>query len=663
MNQVNSWSELNDSHLQATTDWILLRLAKLAKGDEYSDQALELAYQQMLSLEATEQSPALLILQSVLGLSTFDREVLALCVAMELNSQTAQLCAQAQNNTSRNYPTFSLAFSLFDDADWGALSPHAPLRYFRLLEINQPGNQTLTTAALTADERVVNYIKGLNYLDDRLVPFISPIKTIGLAGEVAEIGMAESQQTLINTIVAHYQHSSVSLRPPFIELIGTDSGGKQLVAARVSQQLGLNLQIIDLKTMPSQMGEFETFTRLWQRENLLLPLSLMVEVKNSTENERILLKRFLEKTNGVVFLDLDDSRGEYSPAAILYEVKKPAPEEQRKLWAKLLPESSPQQLQRVAQQFSFNQSDIVRLAKQTPDIWLACRQAARAGMEKLARRIDAKATWQQLVLPQQQLATLQAIADQVSCRSTVYEDWGFRQNMNRGFGINALFAGESGTGKTMAAEVIANALKLDLYRIDLSAVVSKYIGETEKNLARLFDAAEDSGAILLFDEADALFGKRSSVKDSHDRYANIEVNYLLQRMESYRGLAILATNMKGAMDPAFSRRLRFIVDFAFPDFEQRAEMWQKVFPQQTPVDQDFDCQRLASLNLSGGNIHSVALNAAFLAAKQSSPVTMSLIMDAARSEFKKLEKPSKETDFSCVEKPLARSVKKLGVAL
>jgi len=240
---------------------------------------------------------------------------------------------------------------------------------------------------------------------------------------------------------------------------------------------------------------------------------------------------------------------------------------------------------------------------------------------------------------------LHQITDQVAQRNRVYEDWGFRERMNRGLGINALFAGESGTGKTMAAEVIANALELDLYRIDLSAVVSKYIGETEKNLRKLFDTAEDSGAILFFDEADALFGKRSEVKDSHDRFANIEINYLLQRMESYRGLAILATNMKSALDKAFMRRLRFIVDFPFPGVEQRKEIWSKVFTANTPVDEGLDLSRLAKFNLTGGNIHNVALNAAFLAAQEDGVVSMPLLLNATRTEFKKLERPAKESDF------------------
>jgi SpoVK/Ycf46/Vps4 family AAA+-type ATPase len=190
----------------------------------------------------------------------------------------------------------------------------------------------------------------------------------------------------------------------------------------------------------------------------------------------------------------------------------------------------------------------------------------------------------------------------------------------------------------MAAEVLANELRLDLYRIDLSSVVSKYIGETEKNLRRVFDAAEEGGAILLFDEADALFGKRSEVKDSHDRYANIEVSYLLQRMEAYRGLAILTSNLKDALDTAFLRRIRFVVQFPFPDAAQRAEIWRRIFPPRTPT-QSLDVGKLSRLNVAGGNIRNIALNAAFLAADAGEPVTMRHLLRAVRDEYAKLERP------------------------
>jgi SpoVK/Ycf46/Vps4 family AAA+-type ATPase len=226
----------------------------------------------------------------------------------------------------------------------------------------------------------------------------------------------------------------------------------------------------------------------------------------------------------------------------------------------------------------------------------------------------------------------------------VYENWGFASKGSRGLGISALFAGASGTGKTMAAEVLASELRLDLYRIDLSQVVSKYIGETEKNLRRVFDTAEVSGAILLFDEADALFGKRSEVKDSHDRYANIEISYLLQRMEAYRGLAILTTNLKNVLDTAFLRRIRFVVQFPFPDSTNRAEIWRRVFPEQTPTE-SLDVNKLAKLNLVGGNIRNIALQAAFLAAEHDEPVRMLHLLRAARTEYAKLERPLTDSEI------------------
>ncbi|WP_257236721.1 ATP-binding protein [Nostoc sp. 'Peltigera malacea cyanobiont' DB3992] len=277
-------------------------------------------------------------------------------------------------------------------------------------------------------------------------------------------------------------------------------------------------------------------------------------------------------------------------------------------------------------------------------LWSACLASTRPQLDSLAQRLDPKATWDDIVLASEETNLLHQIADQIRQRSQVYQQWGFHNRMNRGMGISALFAGESGTGKTMAAEVIANDLQLNLYRIDLSAVVNKYIGETEKNLRRLFDAAEDGGAILFFDEADALFGKRSEVKDSHDRHANIEVNYLLQRLEAYRGLAILATNLKSSLDHAFMRRLRFIVNFSFPGVAERQVMWEKVFPPETPTE-DLDFNRLARLNLTGASIHNVALNAAFLAAQAGTDVTMALVLTAARTEFRKLDRPVNEADF------------------
>jgi SpoVK/Ycf46/Vps4 family AAA+-type ATPase len=402
-------------------------------------------------------------------------------------------------------------------------------------------------------------------------------------------------------------------------------------------------------------------------------LALYVDVQGWDEAANAggmaLLRRFLSRSQGIFFLDVRESGLALPRRTVTFDVAKPTPVEQRAAWELVLGKggrgnedteglglSSAKSIsEQMANQFNLNLVEIGQIAEKAweevgeePELlahlWQGCLATTRPRLDSLAQRLEVKATWDDIVLPNEEKQLLEQIADQVRNRGVVYDEWGFRERMNRGLGVSALFAGESGTGKTMAAEVIANVLKLNLYRIDLSAVVSKYIGETEKNLRRLFDAAEDGGAILFFDEADALFGKRSEVKDSHDRYANIEINYLLQRLEAYRGLAILATNIKSAMDVAFVRRLRFMVDFPFPGVKERKQMWEKVFPPQTPTE-ELDLQRLAQFNVTGANIHNIALNAAFLAAKAGTPVGMELVLAAARTEFRKLGRQINEADF------------------
>ncbi|MEQ8961939.1 MAG: ATP-binding protein, partial [Coleofasciculus sp. C2-GNP5-27] len=571
--------------------------------------------------------------------------------AMELDTRIAGLCAQVQGDLNRPYPTFALALSLFDDPTWDVLSPERPLRYWRLLEINQPGATPLTTSALRADERIVNYIKGLNYLDDRLAPLLMPLEI-----ETMELPLPPSQLAAVAAIIHQLEQSH--RRPPVIQLVGGDSLSQQLVAQQVTTQVGLHLYRLPRELLPSQASELETFARLWQRESWLLPLALYLDDRNqeAKPGEAQPLYRFLARSQGLFFLSTQDIRPSIGCPSIQIEVDKPGRLEQEALWAAALGEMAGESPTLLASQFNLNAIAIQQIARTVladalvnPDaigkqLWDATLASTRPQLDTLAQPLEPKATWEDIVLPEEEMNLLYQLADQVRQRGKVYQDWGFHQRMNRGMGMSALFAGESGTGKTMAAEVMANDLCLNLYRIDLSAVVSKYIGETEKNLRRLFDAAEDGGAILFFDEADALFGKRSEVKDAHDRYANIEINYLLQRMEAYQGLAILATNMKSALDTAFMRRLRFVVNFPFPGREERKVMWQKVFPRETPRE-GLDCDRLARLNLTGGSIHNIALNAAFLAAQAGTAVTMPLVLAAARTEFRKLERPINEADF------------------
>jgi SpoVK/Ycf46/Vps4 family AAA+-type ATPase len=248
------------------------------------------------------------------------------------------------------------------------------------------------------------------------------------------------------------------------------------------------------------------------------------------------------------------------------------------------------------------------------------------------------------VLPAEQKQTLRDIVAHARNRSLVHEDWGMAEPHGRGLGLSVLFHGPSGTGKTMAAEVIGAAMDLDVYRVDLSQLVSKFVGETEKNLRRVFDAAEGGGAILLFDECDAIFGKRGEVEHGQDRYANLEVSYLLQRMDSYRGIAILTTNLRSAIDPAFMRRLRFVVSFPFPDYAQRIGIWRQVLAERVPVD-GVDVQRLARLGVAGGSIRNIAMHAAFLAADARRPVTMNELRRAAVAECIKLERAPSDVEI------------------
>jgi hypothetical protein len=631
------------------------------KSESVSEAEVAQAAAEMQAAEQAEPPPALVLLSQRLGLSRFEQQVVLLCTAMELDTRIAALCARAQDDARKPYlyhPTFALALALFDDPAWDALSPERPLRHSRLLEINQPGAQPLTTSALRADERIVNFIKGLNILDDRLASLLTPMAT-------ADIQLPPSQQAVVESIVRSLRQSSVTHALPVIQLVGPNAASKRTIAGQVVAALGVHLYRLSAETLPGHAAELETFARLWQRETRLLPVALYLDAYETERGASLEagaprsapLNRFLARNHGMCFLDTREVWPGLDEMAVVCDVANPTPAEQRTTWATALGAVAGESPARLAGQFNLDVLTIERITQsvlaETPAndaevrdrLWAACLASARPRLESLAQRLEPKATWDDMVLPAEATMLLHQIADQVRRRLQVYDEWGFRDRMNRGLGISVLFVGESGVGKTMAAEVIANDLRLDLYRIDLSAVVSKYIGETEKNLRRLFDAMEDGGAIPFFDEADALFGKRSEVKDSHDRYANIEINYLLQRMEAYRGLAILATNMKSALDTAFTRRLRFIVNFPFPGVAERKLMWQKVFPPQTPTD-GLDFGRLARFNLTGASIQSIALNAAFLATAKEPPlVTMPVVLDAARVEFRKLERPISEAEF------------------
>ena len=637
----SNWIELNQRHLAAA----LAELRGLL--ERHADPSVALPEPVSRDLDP---APALEILTQTFGLSRFERSILLLCAGMELDSSFADLCAKAHGEPSRAYPTFSLALAALPDAHWSALTPAAPLRRWRLVEISGGAAAPLTSSALRIDERILHYLTGIHYLDERLAAVLEAVRP----GE----RLVPSHQEIADRIAGEINSAPQEQRLPIPTLFGGDEAARRAIAAAACSHLGVQLLAIAAETIPAAGAEMEALVRLLERESALSSAAIYIDADSGQGVEGPPVTRFLERCASIVILSSRDRWKPLRRATIPIEVRKPTGEEQLSLWQTLLGETplgSNGQVHHIASQFDLG-APAIRLSVQTaleggegrPDlaarVWDAGRSQARPRMADLAQPIESAVAWDDLVLPERELHQLREVALHVNHRATVYSAWGFAAKSSRGLGISALFAGASGTGKTMAAEVLANELRLDLYRIDLSSVVSKYIGETEKNLRRVFDAAEDGGAVLFFDEADALFGKRSEVKDSHDRYANIEINYLLQRMESYRGLAVLATNMKSALDPAFLRRIRFVINFPFPDEAQRAAIWEKVFPPGVPLEQ-LDVARLARLQLAGGNIRNMALNAAFLAAGSGEPVRMSHLATAAQGEYAKIERPLSEADL------------------
>jgi hypothetical protein len=617
------WTEANQRYLAA-------EFARLKA--QLSGAGAQAANESMREIRAALPEPAAIDqLADTFDLSAFERDLLLLCAGVEMDAGVAACCAA--DASGRPYATFGLALATLAEPHWSAITPVRPLRLWRLIEVKD--DQGLAGSRLTIDERVVHYLAGVSYLDTRLRPL--------LRVHASPAAMAEGHARVVEAAVQALERDDAM---SVLQLVGDDCAGQRDVAGAVAHRFGLQLHLLRAADIPTSLHELDALALLWRREAALLGSALLIECEDGAHGAA----RLAQRPGGLVFIGAREPVPIHRPA-LQFAVDKPGAADQRRLWARALGVEAARlngALDGVATQFRLSAETIARTgealrpalaASPTPDaaLWQACRASVRNGLDDLAQRVEPAAHWDDLVLPGPQKATLRQIAVHVKHRFAVYDGWGFAGKGARGLGISALFAGESGTGKTMAAEVLANELHLDLYRIDLAAAVSKYIGETEKNLKRVFEAAEDSGAILLFDEADALFGKRSEVKDSHDRYANIEVSYLLQRMEAYRGLAILTSNLKNALDTAFMRRLRFVVQFPFPDAQQRELIWRGIFPAATPLE-GVDCAKLARLNVAGGGIRNIAMNAAFLAAAAGSPVAMPHLLQAARSEAAKRER-------------------------
>jgi len=617
----------------------------LVRSSRSLDEDLADAQQQIdAAAHAMTPAPVLESIRRVFGLSEFERDVLLLCAAPELDTGIGAVLEAAYGQTR---PSFAVAMDALPDACWDARSPQRPLRYWGFIAA---ADEALSnTAPLRLDERILHALKGLDHLDARLASVAEPVPA-------CEDPLPASQQQVADEAVDLLARAAAAGDLPLLQLIGPHASDRTSVAAVIAGALGLQLYCVRVSTLAAlQASEIGPLARLWHRETLLAPLALLLDDDADDPTAAAGPRNaFVRRTGGLLLASAADLSPDLARTTVSFEVARPTAAEQYELWLHALGSPGRADVGVLAEQFRLDGPEIRRIVGCTamPDepqaatraLQAAARRALRPRLQKLASWVRPVATWDTLVLPETELAQLRALAEQVTHRSRVYSDWGFGARMNRGLGINALFAGESGTGKTMAAEVLANDLGLDLYRIDLAGVVDKYVGETPKHLRTLFDWGDAGEAILLIDECDAICGKRSEVKDAHDRYANIEIDYLLQRMETYRGVAILATNMRDAVDQAFLRRLRFVVNFPFPSASDRERMWRNVFPLDTPLS-NLDYPRLAGIALTGAGIADAALAAAFRAAGADRAVGMADVFDATRAVLRKHNRPVNEADF------------------
>jgi len=509
----------------------------------------------------------------------------------------------------------------------------------------------LAQTAFRLDPRILCFLLGEPAFDDRLAVFVSDL--LGIESQALPPSHAALLDQILDTWDLDAQPS------PLLQLCGSDFAAKSNLVAHLCDALDSSFCILSIATLPATSHDLHQLKIRWEREAILGERVLLIdceEISTANPARARAITLWIESLRTPTILSTIDRLVLPQRAVASFDVPRLTFAEKKGLWDFHLGDRAPElngAVSRICFRFDLSSTAIQTACDRARTVdesllghtlWSLCRHHARPRLDDLAQRIGATATWDDLILPERQHQILADIATQLEHQSTVYHEWGFAGQSERGLGLTALFHGASGTGKTTAAEVLANRLHLDLYRIDLSATVSKYIGETEKNLRRIFDAAAVGGAILLFDEADALFGKRGEVKDSRDRHANVEVSYLLQRLEAYQGLAILTTNLKNALDAAFLRRIRFMVEFPFPKAEYRAEIWRRAFPAKTPT-LGLDYKKLGQLQVSGGNIRNIALNAAFLAADAEEPVMMKHLLQATKREYLKLQNQLSENEI------------------
>jgi hypothetical protein len=612
-------------------------------------------------------------LAELFGLSRFESRALVICLAPELDRKYDRLYAYLQDDLTRKRPSVDLVLDLLCDdaaqrrAGGGMLSGHGTLVRADILQtIGDPASPSGSSGLaqfLRLDPRMLGFVLGRSQVDSRLLHLVRVYGPAAPNGRLLVDGAIEAgvARLLERAVVS----PAPDRRRPIVYLHGPDGVGRRELALHACARLGCPLIALDVKALLREGADFEPLLRLTFREGLLLRGAIYLQdgqalLGHDGDAQLGILDRVAAEYGWLVFMAGEQA---WTPSGVFrdarfHSIELPMPDVglRKAAWVNsLAPHSAPESwATELAGQFRLTPRQIEdavtsaaleAAARETPapvglaDLYRASRRQSHHRLGDLAVKMDPRAAWDDLILPADQVDQLREICSQVRHHGEVFGEWGFGRRITRSRGLSVLFSGPPGTGKTLAAEVVAGELQRDLYKVDLSGVVSKYVGETEKNLGRIFQAAESSNSILFFDEADALFGKRTEVSDAHDRYANIETSYLLQRMEAYEGIVVLATNLRENMDDAFTRRIRFIVEFPFPDHASRRGIWVRHFPDEAPLSADVDLEYLArELKVTGGSIRNIVLNAAFLAAGNGRVIDMEHLLRATRREFEKMGK-------------------------
>jgi SpoVK/Ycf46/Vps4 family AAA+-type ATPase len=632
-------------------------------------------------------------LAKLFGLGPQEQDALLICVAPEIDLCFETLYSYAQNDVTRKRPTPDLVLRLLSQtqgekiARRSLFSPEGPLLQgplIRLADEAQDREGSFLARPLRSEERIVDFLLEHEGLDARLRSFAT------IAAPTRKLTELYFPATLAQAL--RNAEGQLTATRGTIFLQGPSGSGKRAVAEAFSTASARPLLAVDLRCVSNSAAPVSTILPTLRREATLLGANLLlahaeslVSDDPSSRTQRTQWEAALHSFPFTVFIGSEvpwpTSHAEARSHWSAFELPVPLAAHRAQLWQQAIQNVGSDfptnlDLTALANRFALTGGEIenacqaaqTRASLRPPvertisldDLEAAARAGSSHGLNRLAQKAKLLHDWNDLILAPRFLRQLREVCAAEKYRHQIYSDWGFDQRLAQGKGLNVLFSGTSGTGKTMSAGIIARELSLDLYKIDLSTVVSKYIGETEKQLSQIFREARSSNAILFFDEADALFGKRSEVKDAHDRYANVEVAYLLQKMEEYEGIVILATNFRKNMDEAFTRRLHYVVDFPFPDAESREKIWKSFIPSKAPLADDIDFSFLArQFELAGGNIRNVALSAAFLAAEQGSPIRMEHFIRATSRELQKMGKLPTRSEFrdfyDLIREPVERS--------